>query len=88
VIVILPRLAEVRVIGMNLLVFFGALYAVRGLGVMSWFLMSPGRWLGPMVMTLVALVPVLWSIPLGLGLGDTWIDWRRRARPSNPGSMQ
>ncbi len=88
VIVVLPRLVEVRVVGMNLLVFFGALYAVRGLGVMSWFLMSPGRWLGPMVMTFVALIPVLWSIPLGLGLGDTWIDWRRRARPSNPGSMQ
>ncbi len=88
VIVVLPRLAELRVVGLNVLVFVGALYAVRGLGVMSWFLRSPGRWRGPVVMTLVALIPVLWSIPLGLGLGDTWIDWRRRARPSNPGSMQ
>jgi len=70
------------------LVFFGALYAVRGLGVMSWFLVSPGRLFGSMVMIAVALIPVLWSIPLGLGLGDTWIDWRRRVRPATPGSTQ
>jgi hypothetical protein len=88
VFVLLPRLAEAKVVGMNLLVFFGALYALRGLGVMSWFLVSPGRIGGPLLMVLIAMVPVLWSIPLGLGLGDTWIDWRRRARPSNPGSTQ
>src|SRR5262249_52737984 len=40
-IVFLPTLASVRVVGNNLLVFFGALYAVRGLGVLSWF-MAPG----------------------------------------------
>src|SRR5690606_19488061 len=78
VLVLVPRLVEARELGINLLVFFGALYALRGLGVMAWFLVTPGGWLGSLVMAFVALVPVLWSIPLGLGLGDTWIDWRRR----------
>lgn len=87
----LPNLSSVRVVGRNLLVFFGALYAIRGLGVLSWF-MAPGT------LTLTATVgfamlflPVLGFIAalgfvflaiaaLGLGLGDTWADWRRRAR--------
>lgn len=88
VFVLVPGLSEAREFGINVLVFFGALYAVRGLGVMSWFLVSPGRLFGSMVMIAVALIPVLWSIPLGLGLGDTWIDWRRRVRPATPGSTQ
>jgi hypothetical protein len=87
----LPNLSSVREVGRNLLVFFGALYAVRGLGVLSWF-MAPGA------LTLTATVgfamlflPVLGVVAalgfvflaiaaLGLGLGDTWADWRRRAR--------
>ncbi|HEX7939050.1 MAG TPA: DUF2232 domain-containing protein, partial [Gemmatimonadaceae bacterium] len=40
-IVFLPMLSPVRVLGRNLLVFFSAIYAVRGLGVLSWFT-APG----------------------------------------------
>ena len=90
-IVFLPTLSSVRVIGRNLLVFFGALYALRGLGVLSWF-MKPGA------LAITALVgfamlwwPVLNAIAaagflflaiaaFGLGLGDTWADWRSRVR--------
>jgi hypothetical protein len=90
-IVFLPTLASVRVIGRNLLLFFGALYALRGLAVLSWF-MAPGAlamtatvgfamlwW--PVLNVFAALGFLLLAIAaFGLGLGDTWADWRSRAR--------
>jgi hypothetical protein len=89
--VFLPTLSSVRVVGRNLLVFFGALYALRGLGVLSWF-MAPGAlavtatvgfamFLLPVLNAIAALGFVLLAIAaFGLGLGDTWADWRSRAR--------
>jgi hypothetical protein len=90
-IVFLPTLVSVRVLGRNLLVFFGALYALRGLGVLSWF-MAPGA----LAVTATVGFAMLWWPVLnaiaalgflflglaafGLGLGDTWADWRSRAR--------
>ena len=80
VLVALPLSGTGRILGINLLVFFGVLYALRGLGVMVWFL-APGR-----VMTVVLAVfavifwPVVGMVATGLGLGDTWFDWRRRTR--------
>ncbi|MFN2564819.1 MAG: DUF2232 domain-containing protein [Gemmatimonadaceae bacterium] len=92
-IVFLPTLAGLRTAGSNLLVFFGALYALRGLGVLAWFL-APGALAGGLTVGLAMLLwPVLNVIAvlgfmilliaaLGLGLGDTWADWRRRPRPT------
>ncbi len=92
-IVFLPTLAAFRVAGSNLLVFFGALYALRGLGVLAWFL-APGALVGGLT---VGFAMLLWPVlnvvavlgftllliaALGLGLGDTWADWRRRPRPT------
>ena len=80
--VVVPGLDAARDLGANLLVFFGALYALRGAGV-ALFLLAPGR-----VMTVVLVgASVLFAgaagvIFLGVGLGDTWLDWRRRTRPS------
>lgn len=85
---VVPTLASLRVLGLNLLLFFGALYALRGLGILRWLapervalaaglgiaLLLPllGVWLLAGVLSVVALV---------VGLGDTWGDWRnRRAR--------
>jgi len=91
--VFLPTLSSVRVVGRNFLVFFGALYALRGLGVLSWF-MAPGAlavtaavgfamFLLPVLNAIAALGFVLLAIAaFGLGLGDTWADWRSRARPT------
>lgn len=90
-IMLLPTLTALSGAGKNLLVFFGALYAVRGLGVLSWFT-KPGRL---RVLTIVGVIllfaPVLNAFvvlgflmlgvaALALGLGDTWADWRGRAR--------
>jgi Predicted membrane protein (DUF2232) len=93
-IVFLPTLSGFELFGRNLLVFFGALYAIRGLAVLTWFL-APG------VLGIAALVgfAMLWApflnvvailgflslalAAFGLGLGDTWADWRNRARPTS-----
>lgn len=71
-------------VGANLLVFFGGLYALRGLGVLWWFL-KPGRATAVLLVlaTLLAFpvaVPAVVSLALGLGVIDTWLDWRNRAR--------
>jgi hypothetical protein len=92
-IVLLPTLSGVSAFGKNLLVFFGALYAMRGLGVLSWFT-APGRFRLTMSFgVLMLFAPILNGIALigflmlgvaslALGLGDTWADWRGRARPA------
>jgi hypothetical protein len=76
---LLPAFGEGRNAGFNLLLFFGALYAIRGLGVLAWI--SRGRYL---FIILLGLIPqgilLLGVLALALGLGDTWLDLRRRAR--------
>ena len=79
VIAVLPGLSALDSLGYNLLVFFGTLYALRGMGIALWFL-APGR----LVMALLIAFSVLFLnvvgvLALRLGLGDTWLDWRRRA---------
>jgi hypothetical protein len=91
VILLLPNFAGLRGFGLNLIVFFGALYGIRGLGVLAWF-MKPGS-LGALLVVgfIILWVPfvnilailgflTLGITALGLGVGDTWADWRRRAR--------
>jgi uncharacterized membrane protein HdeD (DUF308 family) len=74
-------------VGFNLFVFFGTLYALRGLGVLAWFIRSARFG----VVTLVAIAVVggvlaitaLLAPVLGIiGLGDTFENWRARARPT------
>lgn len=80
--VALPTLETLRGLGLNLLVFFGAIYALRGFGVLTWFL-APSRLVTALLVGAVLLAwPLLGVFALGLGLGDTWLDWRSRARPT------
>jgi len=91
----LPTLVAMRGLGRNLLLFFGALYAVRGLGVLFW-LLSPGAFtvalaigfamlMWPALQTMAVFGFMLLALAsFGLGLGDTWADWRNRARPTTP----
>jgi len=86
--VILPSLAPLRAVGFNLLLFFGALYALRGLGILRW--LASERVALAAVVGLALLLPIvglellagaLSGLALAIGLGDTWGDWRnRRAR--------
>jgi hypothetical protein len=91
VILLLPNFAGLRELGLNLVVFFGALYAVRGLGVLTWFMKPGSLGLAVIVGFVVLWVPFVNMVAvfgfltliitaLGLGVGDTWADWRRRAR--------
>ena len=80
--VAVPTLSPFRTVGLNLLVFFGALYALRGLGVLTWFF-APGRLMVALTIALAIFMwPLLGVFALGIGLGDTWLDWRSRPRPT------
>ncbi|HUQ98364.1 MAG TPA: DUF2232 domain-containing protein [Gemmatimonadaceae bacterium] len=76
---LLKAFEEGKTAGLNLFVFFGFLYAVRGMGILAW--MSRGR---SMRVMLVVATMLAWYImaPLAflIGLGDTWVDWRSRAQ--------
>jgi hypothetical protein len=83
-ILVVPGLAPLRGVAANLLVLFGTLYAIRGFGVL-WYFVAPG----PVVTVFVVLAAsVFWTIVVPtaacLGLSDTWIDWRRRAQAPAP----
>jgi hypothetical protein len=74
---LLKAFADGRNAGLNLLVFFGFLYALRGTGILAW--MVRGRF--NRVMLVLASLFAWWligPIALMLGLGDTWLDWRSR----------
>lgn len=83
---LLPTLAEWQVAGINLLGFFGALYALRGASVLTWWI--PDRvalWSLPVLLLLVLVLGPVWvlmvllSVTFTLGLGDTWRDFRSGA---------
>lgn len=74
VVLLLPAFEEAQAIGLNLVVFFAMLYFVRGLGVLAW--VTKGG-----VFVVLAVLFSLFPPALGaLGLSDTWLDWRSRAK--------
>ncbi|MBP6775402.1 MAG: hypothetical protein KA154_20610, partial [Gemmatimonadaceae bacterium] len=94
-VLLLPTLAEWRVLGANLMCFFGTLYALRGAGVLSWWI--PDRVAAFVPLGLVILVPLLGpivvlalvlAVTFGLGLGDTWRDFRAGADARRTGSLR
>jgi Predicted membrane protein (DUF2232) len=75
---LLPAFEQGKNAGYNLLLFFGALYLIRGVGVLGWI--ARGKWLLIIVLTLIPQVFIV--VTLALGLGDTWLDLRKRAKAS------
>ena len=75
----LPVFADGKDAGLNLLVFFGALYLLRGVGVLSF--MTRSKWAAILLIVMTVFAPLmLGALALGVGVGDTWIDWRTRAQ--------
>jgi hypothetical protein len=79
---LVPRPTWLGALGGNLAVFFGGLYAVRGVAVASALAAAAGirGWgavLGGSVLVLF-LAPVVAMAALALGVTDTWVDWRAR----------
>ena len=80
---LLPAFAEGRNAGLNLLLFFGFLYLLRGAGILAW--MSRTRALTFMLVVLTVFAwPLIAALAFGLGLGDTWLDLRTRAQAKAP----
>ncbi|MEO8909114.1 MAG: DUF2232 domain-containing protein [Gemmatimonadaceae bacterium] len=76
---LLPAFADGRTAGLNLLIFFGTLYLIRGLGVLAWI--ARGRYAVIIILSLIPQICIMLGVlALGLGLGDTWLDIRRRPR--------
>ncbi|MDO8500710.1 MAG: DUF2232 domain-containing protein [Gemmatimonadaceae bacterium] len=76
---LLPAFADARNAGLNLLVFFGVLYVLRGIGILAW--MSRTRALTFMLIALAIFAwPLIMALAFGIGLGDTWLDLRTRAK--------
>jgi hypothetical protein len=80
VLVVIPTLGSLRGLGLNLIVFFGALYVLRGLGVLAWFMADRRLALAILIILGILFTPAVGALALGLGLGDTWVDWRRQVR--------
>jgi hypothetical protein len=83
---LVPEPSWAAVAGANVLLVWGALYAMRGLAVLVAF----GRLTPPAVLVALALVTViLLPFVLGgltiVGLADTWLDFRRRLTPATGG---
>jgi uncharacterized protein YybS (DUF2232 family) len=81
VLLVLPTFSAVRALGLNLLIFFGVLYALRGLGVLAWYFAAHRVGFALVMVVAVLALPLTSLFSLGVGLGDTWLDWRARPRP-------
>ncbi|HUR91443.1 MAG TPA: DUF2232 domain-containing protein [Gemmatimonadaceae bacterium] len=73
-ILLLPSFQEAQTVGLNLVVFFAMLYFVRGLGVLAWVTK------GGLFVVLAVLFSLFPPVLGALGLTDTWLDWRSRAK--------
>jgi hypothetical protein len=85
---LLPTFADWRGLGINLLLFFGALYALRGAGVLLVWTSDRTLAIGAVLTLVVAALvgaPLVLAgaagVVLVLGVTDTWRDWRGLSAP-------
>ncbi len=88
VVLVLPRLGWARLLGGNLLLFFGGLYLVRGVAVLAAVAIAAGfTGLGAAVLAVIGAALLWWLLApaaLLLGLTDTLVDWRLRLARAAP----
>jgi len=79
---LLPIGGQAARIGVNALFFMGGLYALRGVGVFLFFASGAPSVLSVLFGVLVAvfLYPLVLTAAVLVGLGDTWLDVRGRAK--------
>jgi len=78
---VLPGGQALRDLGGNLAAFFGGLYVLRGVAVLSALATAAGVGVFAIVLAMVVvaiLLPLALFTALALGVTDTWVDWRRR----------
>ncbi|MGH7545627.1 MAG: DUF2232 domain-containing protein [Gemmatimonadota bacterium] len=79
---VVPAGAVAHRVGANAVLLLGALYALRGLGVVFAWIGGVSLGIGWIVaLAILFLTPVLWVALTGvlvLGVSDTWLDLRRR----------
>ncbi len=86
VLLVLPFGAGAQRMAINMIVFMTALYALRGLAVFM-YLAVGSRSIPTMVFGVIALIflyPVAFTAALLMGVGDTWLDVRRRVAQTDP----
>jgi len=90
--VLIPAFGSLARVGQSLVLFFGMLYALRGLGVIDSFVRRSAILVG-----IVAVIAIAWPRPFialavlaailalfaVLGVSDAWGDWRRRLRTAS-----
>jgi hypothetical protein len=83
---LVPEPSWAPVAGANLLLVWGALYAMRGLAVMAFFArQTPAAVLLAVAMVTLILLPFVLGGLTIVGLADTWLDFRRRLAPATGG---
>jgi hypothetical protein len=82
-VLVIPGTAALHTVGGNVATFFGALYVVRGLGIVAAIGATAGMRgaFGAIALLLATLflLPLVVFGALGLGISDTWVDWRKMA---------
>ncbi len=87
--IILPTLAGMGPMGRNLILFVGTLYVLRGFGIYAWLVSRRAGVVSVFVAIAVFPFSLLTVFPaLGLGVTDTWANWRERIRIVPPESEQ
>jgi hypothetical protein len=90
--VLLPAFASLARLGQNLVLFFGILYALRGLGVVDSFVRRSAALvaiaaviaiLNPRPYAALLALAVMLALFAVLGVSDAWGDWRRRLRAAS-----
>ena len=90
--VLLPAFGSLQRLGQNLVLVFGMLYALRGLGVIDSFVRRSAALvaiaaviaiLNPRPYAALVALAVVLALFAVLGVSDAWGDWRRRLRPAS-----